>query len=540
MQFFPHASDAPSYLTTSAVPIAILPSTGKRAFLQTPLLLCCFCINDITSFASPQTFGDDIFGGGPFPDYVHPPPSDEYQSHILQVNVPLACLEPNQSNAPKLSKLPVLVYIHGGGFTLGKIDQQHNTALMVEQSLFDSQPLISASIQYRLGALGFIHTLEPGHSNLGLHDQRNALLWIQKFIAGFGGDEERVTVFGESAGSMSICCHMCSSPPPSGRLFRRAILMSGVVSTTTTPTPVGEANKLYEKLLEKLNIGERGEEALGKLRKLDVQEIVDASAKLTGEGEMWLPTQDGEWFGKDTIVTWDNVIELIGKCDWVDEIVLGTTGFEGTTFMPVIATLTPTTFLDAITSQLGPQSASEIAAAYSITLSMDQNLFITAVTRWIGDIIFDAPVHALSQYLTTHTTKKVYRYIFDVRNPFPGHNLYQIAHHWVDVYFVFKTFRFRYPTQRLKDVSTRFAQLWVDFANGKAPWAEYKYTGNGEDIIMVADERDGWTERTVAEDEKLTELNWKRCEQLWEAWKDQRGKWFLPLKIEPLKNKKMV
>jgi outer membrane protein assembly factor BamE (lipoprotein component of BamABCDE complex) len=112
----------------------------------------------------------------------------------------------------------------------------------------------------------------------------------------------------------------------------------------------------------------------------------------------------------------------------------------------------------------------------------------------------------LANYLTAHTNKKVYRYVFDVRNQFPGSPLYQQPHHWVDIYYVFKTLQFRYPTQRLKDISTRHAQLWVDFANGKTPWREYKYTGNGDEIIMVADEREGWLERTVAENERLWRL----------------------------------
>ena len=84
---------------------------------------------------------------------------------------------------------------------LGKIDEQHNTALMVEQSILDDQPVVSASIQYRVGALGYLHTPESGNANLALNDQRNALLWIQKYISGFGGDPDRVTLIGESAGA---------------------------------------------------------------------------------------------------------------------------------------------------------------------------------------------------------------------------------------------------------------------------------------------------------------------------------------------------
>jgi hypothetical protein len=127
-----------------------------------------------------------------------------------------------------------------------------------------------------------------------------------------------------------------------------------------------------------------------------------------------------------------------------------------------------------------------------------------------------------------------------VRNPFPCQPLYQQPHHWVDKYFLFKTLQSRYPSQRLKDISTKHAQLWNAFANGKAPWKEYKYTGNGDEIIMVADEREGWVERTVAENERITEISLKTCEALVASWEDFKGKSFAPLDIDPLKGKSLV
>lgn len=150
------------------------------------------------------------------------------------------------------------------------------------------------------------------------------------------------------------------------------------------------------------------------------------------------------------------------------------------------------------------------------------------------------PVHEWAKYLSTRSNKRIYRYVFDARNPFPGQPLYQQPHHWVDKYFVFKTLQFRYPTQRLKDLSTKHAQLWINFANGKTPWQQYWYTGDGEEVIMVADERYGWVERSIAEHEKLMETSWKTCEALIASWRDQKGKSFSPLDIEPFKGKSMV
>jgi len=300
---------------------------------------------------------------------------------------------------------------------LGKIDEQHNTSLMVEQSILDGQPIISASIQYRLGALGYLHTPEAGNANLALNDQRNALLWIQKFIEGFGGDRKKVTAFGESAGSMSICAHMLRQPPSSGPLFQRAILMSGIIGPTTAPLSPESASKTYDSFLRRVGIEEEGEAALERLREVDVQKIVEASAEHREAGNMWLSVQEPEWFGDEAgSVTWDRIPELLGKCEWVNEIILGTTGFEvsrcfsiirsnreaysdiqGVTLMSGITVVSPDAFLEGIAKQLGEKSADLVEQAYGISPGMDKNVFITAGARWVGDVVFDGETFRIMQ-----------------------------------------------------------------------------------------------------------------------------------------------
>ena len=103
---------------------------------------------------------------------------------------------------------------------------------------------------------------------------------------------------------------------------------------------------------------------------------------------------------------------------------------------------------------------------------------------------------------------------------------------------MFKTYQFRYPSQRLKDISTQHARTWNNFANGETPWEEYKYTGKGDEVVMVADERDGWVERSVEEHEKVVDNSWRRCEALIESWDSMRGKHFSPFQIEPMKANK--
>ncbi|KAF2878484.1 Alpha/Beta hydrolase protein [Massariosphaeria phaeospora] len=520
-----------------AVPYATIPARFKKSILLENL-------NDTNrdftkpGYACPHVFSNEATSGGEHPDEPEPLSSDEFKCLIVQVNVPLVCFQPGSN----LTNLPVAVYIHGGGFHLGKINASHNTALMVQQSVSDSKPLISISMQYRLGALGFMRT-PTQETGFGFYDQRNALLWIQKFIGGFGGDKGKITAFGESAGALSICYHMLAAPPPSGPLFQRVILMSGIIGPSTAPMPTAEADKNYLRLLKKLDIAEDSNDAMEQLRKLDVEKIVEASAALTEERTTWFPVEDKDWYGQDVgNVTWDRIPELLSICDWVNDIVLGGTGFEGVMF-GALSVLTPKNFRDAIAQQVGEQNAALVMEAYRVTPGMDHNLFLTSAAQWLGDVIFDASTHALATYLSTHTNKRVYRYIFDVRNPFIGSPLYQTTHHWVDVYFVFKTMQFRYPLQKLKDISTRHAQLWNTVTVGEEPWSRYqiKEGHEGKEIIMVADDRDGWVERSMADDEKMNERNWKRREVLWESWKDYwQGKWFAVTEIEPLKGKKMV
>ena len=122
---------------------------------------------------------------------------------------------------------------------------------------------------------------------------------------------------------------MLSAPPPSGPLFQRAILMSGVIGPATTPVSIEEAEARYDAFLNKLGIQERGKQGLEKLRSVPIEQIVAASTELGEDGGLWLSVLDEEWFGPDgSSVTWDKIPALIGKCEWVNDIILGCTSFE--------------------------------------------------------------------------------------------------------------------------------------------------------------------------------------------------------------------
>ncbi|KAF9487790.1 lipase [Pleurotus eryngii] len=140
------------------------------------------------------------------------------------------------TSATPTSKLPVVVWIFGGGFELGS-PSLYDGGLIVERSIQLGEPIIYVSMNYRISAFGFLASREvkdAGVGNLGLQDQREALRWVQKYIGSFGGDPTKVTIWGESAGAISVALHMVANNGNHEGLFRGAFMQSG------SPIPVGD------------------------------------------------------------------------------------------------------------------------------------------------------------------------------------------------------------------------------------------------------------------------------------------------------------
>ena len=139
-------------------------------------------------------------------------------------------------------KLPVLIYIHGGGFTGGCGHEKH-----FDGPVWPTQGIIGVTLNYRLGPMGFVCLPqlkeEAGFTgNYGLYDQLTAIQWVRDNIAAFGGDPEKITIMGQSAGAMSVQQHSLS--PLSEGMFRGAVMSSGGgVSKVLSAAP---AEKHYE------------------------------------------------------------------------------------------------------------------------------------------------------------------------------------------------------------------------------------------------------------------------------------------------------
>src|SRR4029077_5090115 len=203
-----------------------------------------------------NVFGDMVFrDAGPSEDCLY-----------LNVWTPKAATE---------AKLPVMVWIYGGGFQAGATSEPRQ-----EGEHLAHKAVVVVSMNYRLGIFGFFSHPEltkesPHHAsgNYGLQNQAAALQCVRKNIAAFGGDPENVTIFGESAGSFSVSALMAS--PTSKALLHRAIGESGAFfGRTLTAKPLAESEQDGVKFAQSL-----GADTLGKLRGMTAQQTLDAASK---------------------------------------------------------------------------------------------------------------------------------------------------------------------------------------------------------------------------------------------------------------------
>lgn len=197
-----------------------------------------------------------------------PNPVDGNEDGCLNLNVwtPAAALADGRSR-------PVLVFIHGGGFSSGAggWPWYHGNRLC---ALAD---IVVVTINYRVGVLGYLYLPEIGADNLGPQDQGAALHWIRDNIVAFGGDPHAITVGGQSAGAYSAVA--LAADPVTAGLFQRFLLQSPPLGVSQDPTAAAEAASEYTRLLGVHTASDPG----SALRALPVQQLLKAYSALIAE-----------------------------------------------------------------------------------------------------------------------------------------------------------------------------------------------------------------------------------------------------------------
>lgn len=190
-------------------------------------------------------------------NYRVPLPMDPTDISYVQSEDCLSLNVVRPSGTTEKARLPVLVFIYGGGWQEGgSSDGRYNTSYMVQNSVQMGQPTIMVTLNYRLDGWGFLagdDVRGQGLLNLALHDQRLALAWIQENIEAFGGDRTRVTIQGESVGAHSVGFHLLAYGGRDDGLFQAAVCESGGPWYMGTYTSAVESEKNYQTVLAAAN-----------------------------------------------------------------------------------------------------------------------------------------------------------------------------------------------------------------------------------------------------------------------------------------------
>jgi len=366
---------------------------------------------------------------------------------------------------------PVMVWIHGGGFTIGAGSQ-----LLYDGALLASKgDVVIVTINYRLGALGFMNLNEitggaiAATGNEGLLDQTAALEWVRENIAVFGGDPGNVTIFGESAGGMSVGS-LLALPEAKG-LFHKAIPQSGACHTAITKQ---ESVRVAQAFLDILKIEPADTAAL---MNVSVEDLLAAQAKLALEagklnlpGMSFQPVIDGEvlpckpiqaiadGFAKGVPVLAGSILE-----EWKLFSALN----------PALKNLSEEKLRESV-AELSPQHVDEIISIYTKHLqdlgkSAQPADIQTAITT---DRVFRMPAIQLLEKQKPHE-EKTYSYIFDWESPALGGILG--ACHAVELGFVFGTYdkngaeNFFGQGMDADKLSAATVTAWLNFARNGDP-----------------------------------------------------------------------
>jgi para-nitrobenzyl esterase len=397
--------------------------------------------------------------------FLEPPEKQPQSGDCLYLNI----WTPGLDGA----KRPVMVWVHGGFFTTGA----GSWLIYNGRTLSTRGDVVVVTINYRLGALGFLNLNEvtkgkiPATGNEGLLDQVLALEWVRDNISRFGGDPDNVTIFGESAGAMSI--GVLLAMPKARGLFHRAILQSGAAHHVHS---LERAEKVGATFLDILDIKPT---EVNKLRSLTEQQIINAQVELMARardpklaiGDLPLrPVVDG------------NVISELpthaiagGSADNVP-VLIGTTLDEWKLFAVLdknLASLNEAGLLRRCQRLIPDGDVSGLIEVYRRARSQ-RNLPVTSAELFIAiqsDRVFRMPAIKLAE---AHYRRQqpTYMYLFNWVSPLVNGILGSC--HALDLGFVFGTLddKFTGSGEEARALSRKIQDAWVSFARHGNPSCE--------------------------------------------------------------------
>ncbi|KAJ9131008.1 Carboxylic ester hydrolase [Pleurostoma richardsiae] len=388
-----------------------------------------------------------------------PPASD---TEGLNLNITVPCSNGQLPTTP----LPVMVYIHGGGFSFGSnwfphYDQARIVALSVELGC----PIIAVNINYRLGIPGFLSSKElqdAGYpANRGIEDQKTAFRWIKRYITGFGGDASTISAIGQSAGAASVALHLHGTE----QLFEKAILLGGTTLLMKPATPE-ECDMVYSRVMRDFGLDKLSEDdRIRTLSSIDLQELIQNTSPFTGLG----PVMGGSIAAQ---LSFDSMVnksdDLLPGKKWCPELMMVhcrmdasiMTAFNLMSRIDGLSNRFHSTIQNAVGRNTEASRAiTRLLATYGIHLGLSDHEALIPITRFLTDIAFHEPAVTFAACWPT-----AYFGQFDEGNPWEGPFLGQ-ANHTLDIAYLWQNYN---PVldEAQTAVATAFGEDIVRFVAG--------------------------------------------------------------------------
>ncbi|GAA2445175.1 carboxylesterase/lipase family protein [Streptomyces macrosporus] len=413
---------------------------------------------------------------------------------------------------PDASGLPVLVWIHGGGFTTGS-----SAVPSYDGATFARDGLVCVSFNYRLGVYGFGYLPDaPAPANRGLLDQIAALTWVRENIAHFGGDPDNVTVAGESAGAMSILALLSRDDG----LFHKAIVQSGTAHLGQTPT---DAGKVLKAVADELGVAATAQA----LANVDTKELLEAQNTVSAAISQ---SPDAVKYGPSTMASCGlSFVPVIDGDVLPRRPIDAITDGAGSSIPLLMGTTTEEFRLFIVTTALVgwnlPALYSKHLAAYSVpdgswdeykkgdTNAYPRKSASGVACALLSDRMFRIPTYRVAEARATAGTAPTHLYEFGWRSPVTPNDL-QVkvgACHSVNLPFAWDTLALP-DSKKLtgpnppQTLATALHQAWADFAKtGQVSWASYN-TSNRP--VMIYAHNNSASTNQVVEDPRKSEREW--------------------------------
>lgn len=401
------------------------------------------------------------------------------------------------------AQLPVIVFLHDGDFVGGDANApQYNASKFVAR-----EKIVFVSVNYRLGALGFLAGSAPSNTgNYGLQDQQSALRWVRRHISSFGGDPNQVTLYGHGTGGVSACAHYGAIPSSQG-LFSRVIIGSGPCEALPKMTAKHQADSFAF-------LTGCGTDTAGCLMAKSIDELVASQGALDYWHEnpsyRWLPVIDGSFLIGQP---WEAIQQGAPTSQRVP-MMLGVSADEGTVYafadsdthemdrqimaekvgayLKGLGPFFPE--LDRLTSSLGADRLAEAARDLYLGQVRNQS-HASAYAKFLGDVRFVCPLRRLANAASQlGVSIRVYAWR---HRCFPGRYPAKYGvYHGAEIPYVFDYNGPDSPhhcKRGLADdlLAQEFGRLMAVFASGKESelskhWPRYIYTAPAQ-LLLVTD-----------------------------------------------------